>query len=73
MGSTACSGASQITMTPTDSFTNASNSGSFLFNALTVSGIPSGCYGSDFTINAFNDSDNAQLALYSGSANGIVV
>ena len=71
--STACSGASQITMTPTDTFTNASNAGSFTFNALTVSGIPSGCYGSDFTINAFNNSDNAQLTLYSGSANGIVV
>ena len=69
----ACSGANQITMTPSDIFTNASNAGSFTFNALTVSGIPTGCYGSDFTINAFNNSDSAQLALYSGSATGVVV
>ena len=61
---TACSGGSNITVTPADSFTNASGSGSFYFNAFTVSGVPSGCYGFDFLINAFDNSNNDPLALF---------
>jgi len=61
---TACSGATNLTITPNATFTNASGSGAFKFSSLTVSNIPSGCNGKDFTINAYGSTDSTPLALF---------
>jgi hypothetical protein len=71
--STACSGESQLTLTPTSAFTNAAGAGSYKFNSLTVSGIPDGCWGSDFTISAYGASDNAPLALFNSTSYRAVI
>ena len=60
---TACSGSTQLTITPNAAFTNSSNAGSFKFDSFTVSGIPVQCHGADFTISAFGNTDAAPLAL----------
>ena len=70
---TACSGSSSLTTIPGSSFTNASGSGSFKFNSLTVSNVPSGCDGFDLTINAFGNSSNTPLALFNSTSKDIVV
>jgi hypothetical protein len=63
----ACSGASVLTMTPSASFTNASGAGAFYFSSVTVSGIPSSCNGSDFSISAYNNTGSA-LPIFSSSS-----
>jgi hypothetical protein len=69
----ACSGATDLTITPNSSFTNASGAGAFYFSSVTVSNIPTSCYGVDFTINAYDDSNSSPLALFnSTSANAVV-
>jgi hypothetical protein len=40
---------------------------------VTVSNIPSSCYGDDFTINAFNDSSSTPLALFNTTSTSAVV
>ena len=55
----ACSGTSVLTMTPQSTFINSTGAGAFYFSSVTVSGIPSGCNGSDFSISAFNNTGNA--------------
>lgn len=69
----ACSGANVLTLTPRASFTNASGAGSHKFNSLTVSGIPVGCQGSDFTIRAYGSSSSTPLALFETSTTSAVV
>ena len=69
----ACSGATNLTITPTATFTNAAGSGAFKFSSITVSGIPSGCYGSDFTINAYDNSSNTPLALFNSTSASAVI
>jgi len=63
----ACSGSSVLTMTPGASFTNASGAGAFYFSSVTVSGIPSDCNGSDFSISAYNNTGNA-LPIFNTSS-----
>jgi hypothetical protein len=70
---TACSGNSQLVITPHASFTNTSGSGSFKFDSVTVSGIPNECYGADFTINAYGNSEDAQLSLFNSNSKAVVV
>lgn len=69
----ACSGASQLTITPHAAFTNASNAGAYYFDSITVSGIPAGCDGVDFTLLAYGNSDNAVLALFNSTSTNVVV
>lgn len=69
----ACSGGSNITITPAETFTNASGGGSFTFSGFTVSGVPASCYGYDLQINAFDDSNNSPLSLYNGSSTDVLV
>ena len=69
----ACSGGSNITITPAETFTNASGGGSFTFSGFTVSGVPASCYGYDLQINAFDATNNAPLPLYSGSATDVAI
>lgn len=70
---TACSGATNLTITPNATFTNASGSGAFKFSSLTVSNIPSGCNGKDFTINAYGSTDSTPLALFNTTSTTAVV
>lgn len=70
---TACSGTTQILMTPNETFINATGAGSFKFSSITVSNIPSSCQGSDFTINAYDNSGNTPLALFNSTSTSAVI
>lgn len=70
---TSCSGSQSITLTPASSFANVSNAGSYKFNSLTVSNIPSSCYGSAFTFSAYDSSTASALPLYGSSATSFIV
>ena len=39
---TACSGGSSLTLTPAETFTNASNSGAFYLSSIAVTNVPAG-------------------------------
>ncbi len=69
----ACSGASILTMRPNGTFINGSGAGGFYLSSVTVSGIPSSCYGADFTISAFASSGNAPLPIFNTSATSAVI
>lgn len=60
----ACSGSSVLTMTPNSSFVNASGSGDFYFNSVTVSGVPSSCDGVDFQISAYDSTTSTALPTF---------
>ena len=68
----ACSGNTDLTLTPRSSFTNGSPGAHYL-NSVTVSNIPESCYGVDFTISAYNDSSGAPLALFETSTTSAVI
>ncbi|CAN2222517.1 hypothetical protein MCEMRE26_01251 [Candidatus Nanopelagicaceae bacterium] len=70
---TACSGNNPLTVTPSSAFSNASGGGSFKLSSVSVSGVPSDCYGSDFTINAFGDTDNTPLALFNTNSTNAII
>jgi hypothetical protein len=61
---TACSGSTALTVTPRSSFVNASGSGAFYFNSVTVSGIPSSCNGVDFQISAYDSTTSTALPIF---------
>ena len=68
----ACSGNADLTLTPRSSFTNGSPGAHYL-NSVTVSNIPTSCYGVDFTISAYNDSSGTPLALFNTSSTAAVI
>jgi hypothetical protein len=70
---TACSGATNLTITPNSSFVNASGGGAHYFSSVTVSNIPSSCNGKDFTINAFGNTSSAPLAIFNSTSTNAVV
>jgi hypothetical protein len=63
----ACSGSTALTVTPRSSFVNASGSGAFYFNSVTVSGIPSSCNGVDFQISAYDSTTSTALPIFGES------
>jgi hypothetical protein len=69
----ACSGATNLTITPNSTFTNASAGGDFYFSSVKVSNIPTSCYGVDFTINAYDNSNSSPLALFNTTSTAAVV
>jgi len=70
----ACSGSTDLTLTPRSSFANGSGaSGAHYLNSITVSNIPNSCYGVDFIINAFNESSSTPLALFNTTSTSAVV
>ncbi|CAB4730067.1 unannotated protein [freshwater metagenome] len=69
----ACSGANVLTLTPRATFENVSGAGSHKFSSLTVSGVPVGCQGSDFTIRAYGSSSSTPLALFNTSSTTAVI
>ena len=68
----ACSGETALTLTPRSSFTNGSPGAHYL-QSVTVSNIPTSCYGVDFTINAYGDSSSTPLALFNSTSTDAVV
>jgi hypothetical protein len=70
---TACSGSQTLTVTPQAQFVNSTGAGSYYFKSVRVSGIPSSCNGSDFTINAYGVSGNSPTALFNSSSTNAVV
>jgi len=69
----ACSGSTNLTVTPNATFTNASGGGAFYFTSVRVSNIPVGCYGKDFTIRAYGNSSSTPLALFNSTSTSAVV
>jgi hypothetical protein len=69
----ACSGATNLRVTPNSTFVNASGGGAHYFSSVTVSNIPSNCHGTDFTINAYGNSESAALALFNSTSKSVVV
>jgi hypothetical protein len=70
----ACSGATNLTVAPASTFVNAANStGTYYLQSVKVSNIPNSCYGADFTINAFGNSDSTPLALFNTTSTNAVV
>lgn len=70
---TSCTGDSNLTLTPTSTFVNASSAGSFYFNSVTVSGIPATSKAYDFTINAFGNTDQAPLSIFNTNSKNAVI
>jgi hypothetical protein len=70
---TACSGATNLTVTPNSAFINASGAGAHYFSSVTVSNIPVGCHGKDLTINAYGNSDSTPLALFNSNTKNAVI
>ena len=69
----ACSGATNLTITPNSSFVNASGGGAHYFSSVTVSNVPTSCYGDDFTIKAFNNVGNTPLAIFNSTSTNAVI
>ena len=71
---TACSGSTNLTLTPNSSFVNAPGSGGrHYFSSVTVSGIPLTCDGAQFQINAYGNSDQTPLAIYNDTSTNVIV
>ena len=70
---TACSGATNLTITPNSTFTNVSGGGAHYFSSVTVSNIPSNCNGKDFIINAYGTSSSTPLAIFNSTSTSAVV
>ncbi len=68
----ACSGTTDLTLTPRSTFINGSPGAHYL-NSVTVSNIPDSCFGFDFTISAYNDSSSTPLALFNSTSTNAVV
>jgi hypothetical protein len=68
----ACSGATDLTLSPRSTFINGSPGAHYL-NSVTVSNIPTSCYGVDFTIGAYNNSSSSPLALFNSTSTNAVV
>jgi len=70
----ACSGSTNVTVTPKSFLKNAANgTGTHYLESIRVSNIPSGCGGVDFVLNAYNDSSSTPLALFNSTSTSAVV
>ena len=67
----ACSGSNTINMTPTSSFVNASNAGTFYLSNIAFSGTGlATCVGKTFTIKGYSDSGSNALTIATGNGSG---
>jgi len=64
---TACSGSNTLTLTPNSAFVNSAGSGSYYLKSVTVSGIPTTCYGSDFNISAYDSTTSTALPIFNST------
>jgi len=70
---TSCTGNSALTVTPQASFVNSVGGGIFKFTSVSVTNIPTDCFGKQFTITARSSSGGSALALFDTSATEIIV
>jgi hypothetical protein len=64
----ACAGATNLTLTPNNSFTNASNGGgAHYLSSITLSGIPAECNGADFIFSAYDSATSSALPIFGSS------
>lgn len=70
---TACSGSTPLTVTPTTSFSNQSGAGAFYFKSFTISNIPTDCYGKSFTLSAFDSTTATSLSIFDSSSKDVVI
>jgi len=63
---TACD--SDVTVTPTSTFTNSSGAGTFKVGTVVISGIANACSGKKFKLTAYADSNGTALTLSTGGA-----
>jgi hypothetical protein len=73
LSTAACSGGTNLTITPNSTFTNTSGGGAFFFSSVTVSNVPVSCYGKNFTIRAFGASESTPLALFNTTSTDVGV
>lgn len=69
----ACSGNSNITLTPSSVFVNATDVGSHYLSSISVKDIPDNCNQVVFTINAYGNSGTSPIALFGSSGSTINV
>ncbi len=69
----ACAAGQNLIVTPRASFVNASNAGAFYLGSITVSNIPTSCYGTAFKINAYDPTQSTPLALYNTTSTDVTV
>jgi hypothetical protein len=69
----ACSGNTDLTLTPYSSFANSIESGTHYLERITVSNIPTQCRGADFTIRAYNDTSNTPLSLFNTNSTSATI
>ena len=62
-----CSGSSVLTATPNAQFVNTSGAGVHYLSSVTVSGIPTNCYGVDFSISFYDSSTSTALSIFNTS------
>ena len=60
----ACSGSTNLSLKAYSSFANATQTGTHYLEKITVSNIPSGCRGADFTIRAYGESSSTPLSIF---------
>jgi hypothetical protein len=65
---TACSGNTTLTVTPNTAFVNTSGAGAIYFKSVTVSGIPTSCYGVDFNISAYDSTTSTSLPIFNSTS-----
>lgn len=60
----ACSGSTNLSLKAYSSFANATQTGTHYLEKITVSNIPTGCRGADFTIRAYGESSSTPLSIF---------
>jgi hypothetical protein len=70
---TACSGSTQLVLTPYSNFSNVSGGGNFHFSSIKVSNIPSSCNGAEFVLNAFGAISSSPVALFNSTSTNAVI
>jgi hypothetical protein len=70
---TACSGSTQLTVTPNATFVNVSGAGAYYFSSVTVKNVPTSCYGVDFSLSAYGETSSVPLAIFNTSSTNAIV
>lgn len=70
---TACSGSTPLTVTPTATFANQTGQGAFYFKSFTISNIPSGCFEKTFTLNAYDSATTNSLSLFDSTSKNVSI
>lgn len=65
----ACSGNTSLSLAPSNTFVNASGAGAYKLSAVTVSNIPSSCYGVDFKFQVYDSATSSTPLAIFGATN----